>query len=212
MQCDFSARQTAQQSSQLTREPFSTKINIFKGADAQAAPWRPTRRWVRDGPVAAAVRRWGGIRAARPHRTSPHRALSAPTPVRPGSVPRDAAVNPGRGGAALEPPLRERRRELGRGGPSRVPPGRSLRLCGAPRAVRVPAESPRAPRPGAAPWARPGASRSRAARGPALRHGLGRPTKRGGPQPGPQPVPLPPIRALPAEPLGGAARLDCRRN
>lgn len=28
--------------------------------------------------MAAAVRRWGGIRAARPHRTSPHRALSAP--------------------------------------------------------------------------------------------------------------------------------------
>lgn len=90
------------------------------------APWRPTRRWVRDGPVAAAaVRRWGGIRAARPHRTSPHRALSAPPPpVRPGSVPRDAAVNPGRGGAALEPPLRERRRELGRGG------GRAVSLPG----------------------------------------------------------------------------------
>lgn len=34
VQIDFAALQTLQQSSQLTKEPFSTKINIFKWADA----------------------------------------------------------------------------------------------------------------------------------------------------------------------------------
>lgn len=49
-------------------------------------------------------------------------------------MPRDAAVNPGRGGAALEPPLRERRRELGRGGAEPCPSRAfSAPLWGAPR-------------------------------------------------------------------------------
>lgn len=34
VQIDFADLQTLQQSSQMTKEPFSTKINIFKWADA----------------------------------------------------------------------------------------------------------------------------------------------------------------------------------
>lgn len=34
VQIDFAVLQTLQQSSQLTKEPFNTKINIFKWADA----------------------------------------------------------------------------------------------------------------------------------------------------------------------------------
>lgn len=109
-----------------SRERFRGRRRRHGGRHAGGCGTGPWRR-----------RSGGGAGSARLGLTAPLlTALSQPSPppVRPGSVPRDAAVNPGRGGAALEPPLRERRRELGRGGAESCPSRAfSAPLWGAPR-------------------------------------------------------------------------------